>query len=228
MKIHRPDQRTPEWRRIRRGIPTASWFHTLITPLGKPSENRERKKYIYRLAAERLLNHTMPDSFVSPWMERGIDLEDQAARDFSKFQDVDLDPGGFITTDDGGAGCSPDRLVKNGKKSPVEAVEIKVPSPWVHLANLCEGPGEKYKAQVQGQMLIGEFEAVHFYSWNPKLPHKHVFTTRDEKYIKTLRTLLELFNEELAMTVDFVKRQGIVIPFDADIGEMAEHFPWRD
>jgi hypothetical protein len=228
MKIHRLDQRTPEWRKIKRGIPTASWFHYLITPLGKPSENRERKKYLYRLCAERLLNHTMPDSFVTPWMERGIDLEDKAARDFAKMQKVELDPGGFVTDDAETMGCSPDRLIKNGRKHPKEAVEIKVPAPWTHLANYCDGPGEKYKAQVQGQLLIGEFECVHFFSWNPRLPAKYIQTLRDEKFIRTLETELGLFKEQLEQTVDFVQRNGGVIPFEEDLETLGEHFPWRD
>jgi hypothetical protein len=228
MKIHRLDQRTPEWRKIKRGKPTSSWFHYLITPLGKPSENRERKKYLYKLAAEELLNHTMPDSFVTPWMERGIDLEDRAAHDLATQLNIELDPGGFVTDDAETMGCSPDRLVRNGKKKPKEACEIKVPAPWTHLANLCEGPGEKYKAQVQGQLLIGEFECVHFYSWNPKLPPKYVQSLRDDKYIRTLEIELDLFKEQLAQTIDFVRRTGIVIPFDEDVETLSEHFPWRD
>ena len=65
MRVHRIEQGTPEWKKVRLGIPTASWFHTIITPLGKPTDNRERKKYLYRLVAERILQQPMPDSFVN-------------------------------------------------------------------------------------------------------------------------------------------------------------------
>ena len=225
MKIHRVDQGTTEWKNLRLGIPTASWFHTIITPGGKPSENRERKKYIYRLVAERLLRQPMPDNFVNSWMERGNDLEAAAVRAFVKKAKVELAEGGFITTDDGRVGCSPDRLViKDGK--PQEGVEVKVPSPWVHLANLCEGPGDKYRPQVQGQLLIGEFEAVHFYSWNPNLPERHIVTLRDDKFIDTLDTLLDLFLEEVEQTEDFVRRKGGVMPLEE--APLNGHFPWGD
>jgi len=224
MKIHRVDQGTAEWKNLRLGIPTASWFHTIITPGGKPSENRERKKYIYRLAAERLLRQPMPDNFVNGWMERGNDLEAAAVRAFAKKAKVELADGGFVTTDDGRFGCSPDRLViEKGKVT--EGVEVKVPSPWVHLANLCDGPGDKYRPQVQGQLLIGEFEAVHFYSWNPNLPERHIVTMRDDKYIRTLESLLDLFCEEVEQTVDFVLRKGPVAPLAE--APMEGHFPWR-
>jgi|SRR5262245_25107 len=224
MKIHRIDQGTPEWRKVRMGVATASWFHTIITPLGKPTDNRERKKYIYRLVAERLLQQPMPDSYVNSWMERGNDLEDAAARAFAEMQKLRLLPGGFVTSDDGKLGCSPDRLVY--AKSITESVEIKVPSPWVHLSNLCGEPDPKYKAQVQGQMLIGEFEAVHFFSWNPNLPECYKLTVRDDKFVRTLEHLLGLFLEEVDQTEDFVRRKGSVrvlaeAPLDG-------HFPWGD
>lgn len=225
MKIYRVEQGTSEWKNLRLGVPTASWFHTIITPGGKPSENRERKKYIYRLVAERLLRQPMPDNFVNSWMERGSDLEEAAARGLAKQLGVALHPGGFVTDDKGRAGCSPDRLITVSKKFS-EAAEIKVPSPWAHLANLCEGPGDKYKPQVQGQLMIGEFQAVHFYSWNPNLPARYLMTIRDDKYIRTLETLLDLFLEEVDQTEDYVRRQG-------DVAELAEaplagHFPWGD
>ena len=225
MKINRVEQGTAEWKKIRLGIPTASWFHTIITPGGKASENRERKKYIYRLVAERLLQQPMPDSFVNGWMERGNDLEGAAARAFAKRFKLDLADGGFVTTNDYRVGCSPDRLVMK-RSRPCEGLEIKVPSPWFHLANLCEGPGDKYKAQVQGQLLIGEFEAVHFYSWNPNLPDYHLVTLRDERYIRTLETLLGVFLDELDQTEDYVRRKGPV----ATLAEapLTGHFPWGD
>ena len=222
MKIHRIDQGTPEWKKLRLGVATASWFHTIITPLGKPTDNRERKKYIYRLVAERLLQQPMPDSYVNAWMERGNDLEDAAARALAKREKIELLPGGFVTTDDGKLGCSPDRLV-SGR---AESAEIKVPSPWVHLSNLCGEPDPKYKAQVQGQMLIGEYEAVHFWSWNPNLPECYRLTLRDDKFSRQLEILLGLFLEEVDQTEDFVRRKG-------DVRVLAEpplngHFPWGD
>ena len=230
MKIHRIEQGTPDWKKVRIGIPTASWFHTIITPLGKSTDNRERKKYLYRLVAERILKQPMPDNFVNSWMERGNDLEEAAARELSKRLKVELLPGGFVTDDKGRAGCSPDRLI--GAKGR-EAAEIKVPSPWVHIGNMLDGPNgggrdthtpDKYKAQVQGQIMIGGFSAVHFWSWNPGLPPVYVQTLPDERFIRNLDTLLGLFLEELDQTEDYVRRMGPT----QELAEapMAGHFPW--
>ena len=161
-------------------------------------------------------------------MERGNDLEEEAARSLAKRLKVELLPGGFVTDDKGRAGCSPDRLLKTP-----EACEIKVPSPWVHIGNMLDGPNggardthspDKYKAQVQGQILIGNFHAVHFYSWNPGLPPVYKQTLPDDKFIRQLDILLGLFLEELDQTEDYVRRQGPT----AVLAEapMAGHFPW--
>lgn len=231
MKVHRIEQGTPEWKKLRLGIPTASWFHLLITPTGKPTDNRERKKYLYRLVAERILQQPMPDSFVNSWMERGNDLEEAAARALSKRIGSALLPGGFVTDDKCRAGCSPDRLVTSGKR--FEACEVKVPTPWVHIGNMLDGPNggfrdthspDKYKAQVQGQMLIGGFQSVHFFSWNPGLPPVYVQTLPDERYIRNLDTLLGLFLEELDATEHYVRKMGPTHELAA--APLAGSFPW--
>jgi hypothetical protein len=229
MNIHRIEQGTPEWKAVRLGIPTASWFHCLITPAGRPSENRERKKYLYRLVAERILKQPMPDSFVNSWMERGNDLEEPAAKELATMLGVELLPGGFITDDRGLVGCSPDRLIANSN----EAVEIKVPTPWVHIGNMLDGPNgglrdthtpDKYRAQVQGQILIGSFHAVHFWSWNYGLPPVYVKTEPDWRFLTSLEVQISLFLEELDETEAKVRKMGPT----AELAEppLPGHFPW--
>ena len=124
-----------------------------------------------------------------------------------------MQPGAFVTTDDDRFGCSPDRVLVRGNKR--EAVEIKCPvSPAVHIQYMCEKGPDKYKPQVQGQLLIGEYAAVHFWSWHPKLPPVYVYTTRDEAYIRKLSNLLKLFNEEVDAAEAVVRKamkDGIVV-----------------
>ena len=55
-KEHACEQYSDDWFRLRLGIPTASQFHNIVTPLGRPTDNRERRKYMLRLVAERLLS----------------------------------------------------------------------------------------------------------------------------------------------------------------------------
>jgi hypothetical protein len=137
-------------------------------------------------------------------MQRGIDLEGVAVEHFLMHyrdlsgNEIELDNGGFVTTADGRFGCSPDRIVKRtGGNEPFEAVEIKAPAPWTHVGYLIDGLGDSYQAQVQGQLLVGGFDAVHFYSYHPEFPSYHQYTPRKEGYITRLRVHLLTFQREL-------------------------------
>jgi hypothetical protein len=207
MKIIQVEQNTEAWRKARIGIPTASRFSRIITPKGAPVDSRERKAYIYRLVAERLLNEPMPEEFTgNNWTERGERLEARAADEFSKKMGVALIPAGFLTSDHGRYGASPDRLIARVK--PHEAAEIKAPAAWTHIQYMCEGPGEKYKPQVQGQILVGGFEAVHFWSYHPAFAPVHIVTLPDEVYLHKLENLLELFCDEVDATERWVRKNG--------------------
>jgi hypothetical protein len=210
MKYHEVDQYTEEWKRLRSGIPTASNFHLLMTPGGKPTspDNKERKQYLYRLVAERILQVPMPDRFAgNQFTEDGHAREDAAAEMFERLtKRGPLLPGGFMTTDDGRIGFSPDRLIVGHR----QCVEIKAPAPWTHIQYMVEGPGDRYKAQVQGQIMIGEFDCCHFWSYHPEFASVHIRTLPDPRYIDLLRFQLDLFLEELDSVERFVRRHGNV------------------
>lgn len=204
MKLYRVEQGSVDWYRLRVGRPTSSNFHRIVTPKGEPS--KQAVKYLYRLVAERLLHESMDDEigFVQ-WVARGKEQEPNAVAQFQFVNDVELEPGGFVTTDDGRIGASPDRLFKSHK----EALEFKAPAPWTQLQYLLEGPGEDYRAQVQGQMLVGEFDAVHFYSFHPQMPPCHKVTLPDRHYIPVLRAALNSFCDILDATTERARALGV-------------------
>jgi len=214
MKFHEVEQYSTEWWRVRMGIPTASNFHLFMTPGGKPTapDNKERRKYLYRLVAERILQEPMPPRFEgNEYTERGREMEDEAAKAFSERTGLSVMPGGFMTTDNGRYGCSLDRLMKIG------AVEIKAPAAWTHIQYLVEGPGDRYKPQVQGQLMISGFITVDFWSWHPRFAPVHIMTKSDERYQARLRQELGLFCEELDNVEEYVRRHGNV----AEVVKMA-------
>ena len=203
MKFYRVDQGSAQWYELRRGRPTSSMFHKIVTPKGEPS--RQAIKYLYRLIAERLLNDTMDDqlSFVD-WVQRGKEQEPNAAAQFNFAYERQLEPGGFVTTDDGRIGASPDRLLAGG----AEGVEIKCPAPWTQIEYLLDGPGDDYRPQVQGHLLIGEFKAVHFYSWHPQMPPFHKVTFADRNYQAALRAGLATFCDTLDILTERARMLG--------------------
>ena len=120
MKIIDCEQGTPEWIKARLGIPTASEFHKIVgNATGELSRSRDKKglsetarKYAYRLVAETLLERELDRVPGTPWaMERGKRLEPLAREQYAFTHDVELRQVGFVTTDDGRVGCSPDGLI---------------------------------------------------------------------------------------------------------------------
>lgn len=204
MKIIDCDQGSVEWYRARIGIPTASEFHQIVTP-AKGLLSKSSRKYAYRLIAERLLNRPMESVEGQQWMERGKELEPKAAAQYQFVHDVELARVGFVTTDDGMIGASPDRIVKGT----AAGVEIKVPSPAVHIGYMLDGPGDDYRPQVQGQNWVCEFDYVDFYSYSDVMPARVIRTGRDEPYIALLRDALEQFNIQLLVMLQKAREMGV-------------------
>ena len=195
VSIHRCTQFSDEWKQLHHGIPTAGNFHKILTPTGRKSE--QRKGYLFRLVAERLLNEFLPMRVSADknlyWADRGLEMEPIAIKAFEKENNVQVERIGFVTSPHGRLGCSPEGLIV-GKN---ECVEIKSPAPWTQIEYLLEGPGTDYRPQVQGQMLVGHFDCNHFYAFHPRMPRKYVLTLPDPGYMATLTQALEDFLGEL-------------------------------
>ncbi|RJO72888.1 MAG: hypothetical protein C4523_02640 [Myxococcales bacterium] len=196
-------QGSDEWLALRLGIPTASNFHRVVTKK-KAELSAQAADYALRLVAERLLNMPTESSFSNPWMERGKDLEDMAVQQYQFQFDVETVAVSFITTDDGSIGCSPDRLVVGSRRV---AVEIKCPSPHVHLGYLLDGMTDDYKPQVQGQILVAELERADLYAFHPHCPPALIQTAPDEPYIAKLSDALKRF----CGTLDDMHRRALAL-----------------
>ena len=189
MKIYMVEQRSDAWRALRLGRPTSSNFAKIVTPK-KCEMSKSASEYALRLCAERLLNATSESSIENPWMERGMMMEADAVRHYEFVTETKTCAVGFITTDDGTMGCSPDRLVLGDDRV---AVEIKCQSPHVHLGYLLNGADEHYTPQVQGQILIAELSRVDLFSYHPSMPMALIKTTPDKDYIAKLSAALRQF-----------------------------------
>jgi hypothetical protein len=191
MKFYQVMQGSAEWYGLRIGRPTASNFHRIVTPKGEISKQATR--YLYRLVAERLLHDSMDDELgYVKWVEWGRINEVNAVAQFEFVNELRLQPGGFCVSDDGRLGASPDRIIMSRPAS-YEAVEIKCPAPQTMIEYHLEGLGDDYRPQVQGQLLVGEFRAVHFYAWHPQMPAFHKITLPDANYQSILARALDAF-----------------------------------
>lgn len=195
-------QGSHEWHAARLGLPTASQFHRIISPKTlKPSESASG--YLHELLAEWLLGVPL-DSASSDFMERGKALEEQAVAWYELQRGVDAERVGFCLTDDRRAGCSPDRLV--GEDG---GLELKCPSPAVHVGYLLDGIAAKYLPQIHGAMWVTGRPWWDALSYHPDLPPALVRIERDQDYIVPLSEAVTAFCDRLARAKDELKERGI-------------------
>lgn len=189
MKIIDCEQGTDQWRAAKLGIPSASEFHQIITAV-KGDLSKSARKYAHQLVAETLLGRPLEKPPGSLWAaERGKQLEPMAREQYAFTNDVEVRCVGFVTTDDGRVGCSPDGLVIGTRGG----LEIKCTIDANHMGILLDGPGEDYKQQVQGNLAIGELDHWDLYAYHPELPPVTIRTYRDEPYIAKMRSALTEF-----------------------------------
>ena len=184
-----------EWLQLRLGKPTASQAHRIITPTGKPSGSWDG--YLHELIAERLLGTSIgPDA--TDFMQRGSLLEAEAVKFYEFTADVDTVPGGFVTTDNGKAGCSPDRLVL-ADGAPVRGVEVKCPKASTHVGYMLThgAVAKEHGLQVQFSLWVTGLETWDLLSYNPELPEALMRITRNEPLIKLIESSTRSFCDEL-------------------------------
>jgi hypothetical protein len=175
-------QGTPEWATLRLGIPTASRFSDILTPKDmKPSKSANG--YIAELVAEWALQ-TPLDGGSNAWMTRGHELESEARNWFSWEYDMPVTQAGFVTSDDGLVGCSPDGLVGDGA-----GLEIKCYEAGHHVQELL-WPSEAHKAQIQGCLWITGRDSWYRVFYNPALPSKVMRIDRDPEFIAALESAI--------------------------------------
>lgn len=188
MKIHTCRQGSDEWLELRRGIPTASQFKRIITPEHKKLSS-QAFGYICELIAEKHDQHFGErEDYVSAAMKNGMILEPDARRAYEFHAGIEVDEVGFITTDDGKVGCSPDAIIGE-----LAVVELKCPDPKKHVEWFIrdELPDE-HKCQVHGELLVTGSNYADFVSYCPGFP---LFVVRVEPndFTKKLAEVMEKF-----------------------------------
>jgi hypothetical protein len=219
LKIHDCEQGTLEWTKLHFGIPTASGLDNLITPEFELRKGETPKTYIYKKVAEKLQGRPLIDLSASSFMlEQGMIVEEEARPWYALEYDKNVRKVGFITTDDGRFGCSPDGLIEEnlseeclGLKniSVLNGVgyncglEIKSPAAHTHVKYLVNGVLPKeYAAQVFGSMFVTGFKKWIFVSYRRGFPALVIEIYRDQKAMEAIERAIDSFHSEFnrAMT----------------------------
>ena len=192
------EQNSPEWYQLKCGTPSSSNFDKIITTKGEPSKQRD--KYLYQLAGERLTG-TKEETFKNEAMEIGIERENEAANIYELIKGVELEKVGVCYKDeDKRFLASPDRLTEDG------LIEIKCPLIHTHVEYLLNNKlPTKYFQQVQGQLFITEKKWCDFVSYYPGLKPLLVRVEPDLAFHAKLEKELNTFCDELDRIVERIK-----------------------
>ena len=200
-------QGSPEWMALRVGKIGGSRIADLLTE-GRNGESLIRRKYKNELIRERLTGRKL-DTYKTPAMQRGIDLEPMARAWYEVHRNVFVDQVAIVLhpTIEGGQ-CSPDGIVESTNS----LIEIKIPNPENHLDNiLTQGKQlEQYHDQVMWQLAcMPEKEFCDLISFDPEMPdHLQGFVKRiyrDDEYIKEMEGKVILFLHEIETIVNNLK-----------------------
>ena len=203
MKIHDVKQNSSEWLELRCSLPTASEFHNLISPTGEIRRGDGPKTYLATKLAEKW-GGPLP-GFSSWAAECGHILEAEvlpwAAFEFG----WDLKRIGFITTDDGRAGCSPDALFASRECG----LEIKSPESHTQISYLLGKRVPKiYEAQIQGSMFVTGFKNWKFVSYRRHLPPLILDAEPKEEFQKNLAEALFIFCNDFDQAWEYLLEQN--------------------
>ncbi len=194
MVIHDCKQGELAWAKLHFGIPTASGLDNLLTPEFELRKGELPKTYVFKKVAEKLQGRPLIDLGASSFMlEQGMIVEGEARPWYALEYDKKIKEVGFITTDDGRIGCSPDGLILNDECG----LEIKSPAAHTHVKYLVNGVLPKeYVAQVYGSMFVTGFKKWIFVSYRRGFPALVLEIYRDDKAMSAIASAIDSFHAD--------------------------------
>lgn len=183
---HDYEQGSEAWLSVRKGCITGSQFKVARDRLKNGNLSGKAQLYAMDLARERIGGHA-PAKFTNAAMRMGTEQEPFARMAYEAKTGHIVDEVGFITTDDGLFGCSPDGLI--GDDGVIE-IKTMVSSDTLFTA-VVEGDLSEYIDQVNGYLWLMGRQWVDLVLWVPDLEPiglgltvHHI--TRDEAAIEKL------------------------------------------
>jgi hypothetical protein len=190
-------QRSPEWYAARLGRLTGSAADAMLAKGKGSAESAARRNLRVRLMLERVTGLSQEDVYVSKDMQRGIDEEDNAFREYEAETGNLARRSGFLLHPTLMAGCSLDGQVDNYRG----IIELKVPKSATHLEYLRGEVPLEYARQCQHNLWMSEAEWCDFVSYDPRFPEglrlKITRITMDDTQRKAYELVVRLFLGEV-------------------------------
>jgi hypothetical protein len=189
-------QGSPEWLKLRLGVPSASNFDKIVTTKGERSKQRE--KYLYELAGEKITGERA-NTYKNEHMERGNEREEESRRAYEYINDVTVEQVGFCFYDEKREfGCSPDGFVCE-----YGGFETKDALPHVQIERLEKGwKGTEHFCQVQGNLYVTGKEWWDLVSYSRGIKPIIIRIYPDDTFIRNLSIELRMFINDLNKLVE--------------------------
>lgn len=181
MIVHNVEQNSLDWLALRAGVVTASEVDAIVSDTFKIRTGEMPKTYLAQKLAEKWLGGPLP-GFMTLEMDLGKLLEEFAIPAYEWESGEKVTKVGFITTDDGSRGCSPDGLIGEG-----EGIEVKCPTAAVHMKYLlADSVPAQYLPQIYFSMYVTQRKRWKFCSYHRKMPMLVKTVEWDEQIDRTL------------------------------------------
>lgn len=177
MIYHNVLQNSEEWDALRMGKFTTSCFGDLFSD----RSTLKYKKAIYRPVYERI-SKMKPESYTNFWLDRGHELEAEAALQYELETFTKLETVGFYELDEW-TGSSPDRKIV-GENAGVEIKCVAFNTQMDYL--IADKLPSDYRWQVHGQMFVTGWDYINFVSYCPGLPLFIKRVERDETKLRDI------------------------------------------
>lgn len=197
------EQRTEEWKQIRKGSIGGTRVKMVMAKNNLP--------LIDELIAEK---HTdlIEENYINDAMQRGIDLEPFAIKEFEELSETKVDTYGLVTNEKfPGCHLSPDGLVLDVTGVPMFGVEVKCPSTKKHVEYIRTNrvPAE-YKYQVYHYFTICEtISSMFFVSYDPRFEARPVHMVQLNR--EDITEELEAFKTGLLKFIDKLNKNELLI-----------------
>lgn len=192
------EQRSPEWITIRRGRLTGSDFHIFM------GNSETKKNKLLQKACEKITGKSDDEHFVTPDMQRGIDLEDEAVFLYEMQTGNEVKKVGFIEYDEW-LGTSPDGLVNEDG-----LIECKAPKDSVFVKQVIDDKIKpEYYTQIQCNLLVSDRKWCDYIAYNKNFDLFIKRFERDEDYIKKILEAKNDCVKQIELYIEnFKKRLG--------------------
>jgi hypothetical protein len=213
MKIHDCKQGSSEWVALHIGRPSVSKLPRILTNT-RLEYSKGARAYAAELIAERMLGRPLDwgAEYDTIWTDRGTDMEKEARDFYAFFRDVEVTEVGFIETDAGHFGGSPDGLVGDDG-----LVEIKCRSAKHHARCITGVEEIAERLQTQGYLWLTGRAWIDVVAYNPDLPKMIVRQYPEEEVQEMIGRQLDRFCAEMETAERKLRDLGDVITEDEDL-----------